>query len=106
MPRESVAKAGHPVTPGAERCALNRIRWLLDRPLSRAMTREVTHLFPDESLACNKPAPRSVSPLAGNTTGRRAGVREIRTSGSRTSSTCCCPAAIDAKVVQYDGYSL
>jgi hypothetical protein len=48
MPREIVAKAGHPVALGAERSAPIEIRGLLDRPLSRAMTRKVTRLFLDE----------------------------------------------------------
>jgi len=39
MPRESGASSNP-----------RRIRWLLDRPFSRAMTMEVMQLFPDASL--------------------------------------------------------
>jgi hypothetical protein len=52
MPRESDAKAGRPVTaidPIETGCAPNKIRWLLGRPLSRAMTCKIKQLLPDIS---------------------------------------------------------
>jgi hypothetical protein len=50
MPHESGASSNHRPTQLKEAVPQYKVQWLLDRPLSRAMTRKLKRLFPDVSL--------------------------------------------------------
>ena len=81
------AKAGHPVTPAvqADRSrASNGGQWLLDRSLSRAMTRKLKHLLPGVSLDEGWPRAQRLQPPARSGARRSAHPEPASMEGSLT----------------------